>query len=381
MGIFSNLFSEFNRKKDVESEKFLYPDLSPRIPECDAEFYLPDEYYPLASHENTVFECDIIVFPERKKISFPSSRGLYVAEILLLHYCSYGSYPNPAGGYPRFWWFKYGMRNIGFYLSSLEKRGFITKNSNGKYSLTALGQAETQEHEYILYMHKHPRKTTEDSRFGTEFNVWSANRLFRGKPPENWEKILIAAENEIQRQIAARNRLKREKLRKYDPALARRLDLADEQMHTIREAEDRYKADGDTDALIAFYEKIWEQDGVVVNNKGWVFRLSELYISVGEPEKAGDNLNKIQNEKAHVAYYAPIIEKYRQRIETHKIYASSPQTAAEIKTVLTQSTVVQLKSLLASCNIPRTGKKAELIEKIISEIPISKICEFYNISL
>ena len=168
-------------------------------------------------------------------------------------------------------------------------------------------------------------------------------------------------------------------LREYDPALARRLDLADEQIHTIREAEDRYKADGNISALVSFYEELWERDGVVVNNRVWVFRLPELYLFLGQYEKADTILRKIEEAKAHVAYYLPKIEKYRQRVETHKIYASSPQTAAKIKTALSQSTVVQLKSLLASCNIPRTGRKAELIERIIWEVPLSIISEFYNL--
>ena len=67
----------------------------------------------------------VITFDERKKTSYPSNRGLYVAEILLLEYCSYGKYPKPSGGYPGLWWFEYGIRDVGHALESLEKRGYL----------------------------------------------------------------------------------------------------------------------------------------------------------------------------------------------------------------------------------------------------------------
>lgn len=74
----------------------------------------------------------VITFEERKKTSFPSARGLYVAEIMLLEYCSQGKYPKPKGGYPGLWWFKYGIRDVGHALESLQDRGFLQWASKAK---------------------------------------------------------------------------------------------------------------------------------------------------------------------------------------------------------------------------------------------------------
>ena len=95
------------------------------IPESERKFYQPDDYYTDKAFENTPFEKKVITFEERKRISVPSTRGLYVAEILLLEYCSYGQYPKPSNGYPGFWWFEYGIRNVLEILESLEARGYI----------------------------------------------------------------------------------------------------------------------------------------------------------------------------------------------------------------------------------------------------------------
>ena len=43
----------------------------------------------------------------------------------MLEYCSYGTYPGPKNGYPGFWWFEYGIRDVGSALKSLEDRGYI----------------------------------------------------------------------------------------------------------------------------------------------------------------------------------------------------------------------------------------------------------------
>ena len=53
----------------------------------------------------------VITFEERKKTSYPSRHGLYVAEILLLEFCGLGKYPKPNGRYPGLWWFE---RQLGF---------------------------------------------------------------------------------------------------------------------------------------------------------------------------------------------------------------------------------------------------------------------------
>ena len=172
------------------------------IPESEKKYYRPDSYYTSRSYEGTGFGKPVITFEERKKTCIPSRTGLYVAEILLLEYCTYGTYPAPKNGYPGFWWFEYGIRNVGAALKSLEERGYIkygclayslkeltvpdlkellkqhgmattgkkaelieraAANINEadllsfgmvpKYELTALGESELKENAYVSYLH------------------------------------------------------------------------------------------------------------------------------------------------------------------------------------------------------------------------------------
>lgn len=234
MGIFDFL------KKQIEHSQALYVDASD-IDEEEKKYYQSDDYYVLIKNKGMPgFEVRVIPFEERKKISYPSNRGLYVAEILLLEYCSYGTYPKPANGYPGFWWFDYGIRNVAKYLSSLEQRGFIQwspkvnllktlslsdlkeilKESGlavsgkkedlvsrirdnipenkwenrfpyNKYELTELGFAELKDNEYVVYMHKHDKRTMEDSTFGESFTVWDMNNLIaKNHQQANWRKII-----------------------------------------------------------------------------------------------------------------------------------------------------------------------------------------------
>ena len=202
-------------------------------------YYQPDSYYTFYSYPGSIMSQKVIPFDERKKISFPSTRGLYVAEIMLLEYCRYGKYPKPESGYPGFWWFKYGIRDVGHALEALEIRGFLrwtskTKSLNNlkikqlkdiltkkklsttgnkpdlinriidnipeqnliipnytpKYELTDLGKEELIDNGYIPYMHKHRHATTEDNRFGETFTVWDINKLFSDGDARNWRQIV-----------------------------------------------------------------------------------------------------------------------------------------------------------------------------------------------
>ena len=62
---------------------------------------------------------------ERKRTAIPSRTGLYplrgaIARILLLRRPT-----RSKNGYPGFWWFEYGIRDVGSALKSLEDRGYI----------------------------------------------------------------------------------------------------------------------------------------------------------------------------------------------------------------------------------------------------------------
>ena len=151
-------------------------------------------------------------------------------------YCDFGKYPKPQNGYPGFWWFQYGIRDVGHALQSLEERGFIRwaskancisrlkvdelkkiLNSAGlsaagkkaellarvlaeipedsleipdyvlKYELTDLGKTELAMNGYVPYMHKHP--------YSKEMlNVWSVNKLFPNGDASNWREVVGAIE-------------------------------------------------------------------------------------------------------------------------------------------------------------------------------------------
>ena len=212
---------------------------SSSISDDERAYYQADSYYTFYSYAGTNLSSRVITFEERKKTSFPSSRGLYVAEIILLEYCKKGDYPKPKSGYPGLWWFQYGIRDVGHALESLEERGFIkwaskTKNLQNlkinelkqilsdsglsvdgkkadliakivaeipedrinienylpKYELTELGIKELEDNGYVPYMHNHKHKTTEDGRFGNTFNVWDINKLFSNGNARNWREVV-----------------------------------------------------------------------------------------------------------------------------------------------------------------------------------------------
>ena len=145
-----------------------------------------------------------------------SEHGLTVSQILLLDYCKKGKYPNPEGGYQRFWWFDYGVKNVETVLCQLEKGGFIRyalpldilptlkvdelKNilsnlqlpvagkkadlvecirqntddntlrqfiHSNKYTLTELGERELADNIYVSYLHSHKYP---------EVSVWDVNK-------------------------------------------------------------------------------------------------------------------------------------------------------------------------------------------------------------
>lgn len=244
MGLF-DIFKQKGQKSSLPNTKAMgknspdsFVDGSSVSPD-ERPFYQPDNYYTYYSYPGTMMAKRVVTFEERKHTSYPSARGLYVGEIMLLEYCSHGKYPKPKSGYPGFWWFKYGIRDIGHALESLEHRGFIKwapktaglKNLkvdelksiletaglsttgkkaelverigaeipedklqladyDSKYELTDLGKAELADNGYVPYMHNHSHLTTEDGTFGDTFTVWDINKLFPDGHAENWRKVV-----------------------------------------------------------------------------------------------------------------------------------------------------------------------------------------------
>lgn len=249
MGLF-DLF----KKKDTSITAPQPKIVKSTVSEDEKKYYQPDSYYTNVVAEGTIFERRVISFEERKKTAIPSNRGLYPAEILLLEYCSKGNYPRPKNGYPGFWWFTYGIRDVGSALKSLEDRGYIVFSSAKdsvkyftvqqlkelliakgqstigkkaelvarvaetvpeedllvagvqlKYVLTEIGQQELNENAYIPYMHRTPNKTTEDNCFGMTFNVWSINKLLGTGDKSNWRTIVEEQERKMHMATDDRN--------------------------------------------------------------------------------------------------------------------------------------------------------------------------------
>ena len=126
----------------------------PPIPPEDQKYYQNPSYYTdyapsLSLDAVNGMKC-VVPSIEQIQSESPTQNGLYRAEIALLKYCSYGTYPHPRYGYPGLWWFRYGIKNVGYHLQDLEKRGFIQLNEKGKYTLTILGKQELSENLFLL---------------------------------------------------------------------------------------------------------------------------------------------------------------------------------------------------------------------------------------
>ena len=231
IGVSDGISHEVSNSKDFADSSSISPDERP--------YYQPDDYYTFYSYPGTEMATRVITFEERKKTAYPSARGLYVAEIMLLECCSQGKYPKPKGGYPGLWWFKYGIRDVGHALESLKARGFlqwapkvkslgtlkvdelkqllineglstagkkadlvsriaaeipderlVIPDYEPKYELTDLGKAELDDNGYVPYMHRHNHLTTEDNRFGETFTVWDINKLFPDGNATNWRRVV-----------------------------------------------------------------------------------------------------------------------------------------------------------------------------------------------
>ncbi len=357
MGLF-----DFLKKKDQQEQTVKNSnETEVSVPEAEKKYYQPDEYYTKKSHEGTMFEKTVITFEERKKTCIPSNRGLYVAEILLLEYCSYGKYPGPKNGYPGFWWFTYGIRDVGAALKDLEMRGYIELNQvkdavnsltipqlkellarNGqavtgkktelvkrvvdvvsdaelldagvvpKYALTELGKQELRDNEYVAYMHKYPYKTIEESQFGKEFNVWSINRLLGSGDKSNWKEIVDQQEEMMNTETKDRNDAFMKDLKTIDPNGYKALKSQDKQIAAVQKAQAQYKDNKDLDAYIHFWEQVWANGGLLFEGAGWYFELPDLYIKAKRYDDALAFVKKIKATKTIYGYKA---DKYIERID------------------------------------------------------------------
>lgn len=354
------LFGLFKKKgKTVPKPKV--EGVKKTVPEDEKKYYQPNSYYTDIAAEGTVFERKVVSFEDRKKTTIPSNSGLYPAEVLLLEYCSKGHYPTPKNGYPGFWWFEYGIYDVGAALKSLEDRGYIVFASakefvkgftvpqlkkllsaqgqpttgkkaelvariadtvpeddliaagvKEKYVLTELGQQELSENAYVPYMHSTPNKTTKDDRFGLTFNVWSINKLLGTGDKSNWKAVVEDQERKMNKETSDRNNAFMKDLKKIDPEGYKVLKIQDQQIAAVQKARDRYSEDKNLDSYIAFWEMIWANGGLKFEGAGWHFELPDLYIKAKRYDDAFAFVIKLKKSKPTYAYKS---DAYIKKIE------------------------------------------------------------------
>jgi hypothetical protein len=362
------------KKKGAKQEDTVVPakdtaikpksNLAPTVPEEEKKYYRSDDYYQIVTNTGTPFEHKVVTFEERKKVSYPSARGLYVGEILLLYYCKRGDYPHPKNGYPGFWWFKYGIRDVSAALSSLEKRNFIEMESaeesahslkvpelkallknNGlptsgkkadlvarvadsvpkdeiiaagaepKYHLTDLGKAELSDNEYVPYMHR-CRNITIENTHGPEFNVWSVNRALGNGDKSNWRDVVAAQEKELNIATAKSHEEYMSRLESDDPISYNEIKEQDDQLAEIQRQEKIYSETQDLDSYILFWEKLWSHGGLKFEGVHWMFRLADLYIKAKRYDDALRFVIRVKQEKDD--YYRNKADYYIERINKLK---------------------------------------------------------------
>lgn len=78
-------------------------------------------------------------------------------------------------------------------------------------------------------------------------------------------------------------------------ALDAELAAQDEQLDAIHQAEAAFEESNDVDALISFWEEIWNNGGLLFNGSHWTFRLPDLYMKQKRYDDALRILRKIKN--------------------------------------------------------------------------------------
>lgn len=345
------------KKNDVSITDQILEKETSSIPDSEKQYYQEDEYYTSKVFEGSPFEKDIISLEERKKTSIPSRKGLFVSEILLLHYCSKGTYPNPQNGYPGFWWFAYGIRDVGAALRSLESRGFIELGPAGaalksltitqlkeilrehnlklsgkkdelvlrvydnvsetelldagierKYMLTKSGEEELSENEYVAYMHSHSKYT--------DFTVWDLNWMLGYDDKSHYKEIIDSKHKEIENRLEQSNKKFMDDIKSYDPNGYRELRNQDEQIKAIQEADRKYAQDKDLMWIINFWERIWQNGGPIFEGSHWMFRLPDFYIKAKRYDDAIALCERIKVTRQ--SYYHQKADNYIKKIEEKK---------------------------------------------------------------
>ena len=113
-----------------------------------------DNYYKTNPFEGTPFSKPVVIYDDAIKKSWKSASGLYPPEIIAIYFCNI--HPNPKTGYPAWYWFKYGIRDVASFQQKLEKKGLIEKASDGKWMPSQKGEQELKDNEFIVWAHRNP---------------------------------------------------------------------------------------------------------------------------------------------------------------------------------------------------------------------------------
>lgn len=110
---------------------------------------------------NSAFERPILTARQliyKNKIK-PTEDGLYPHEILVIEYAKIGRAKYLTVGEettPRFWWYKYGIKDFQKLLEDLSNRGFLEIKDN-VYKITEKGEKSIKNQEYVLFIHKNSK--------------------------------------------------------------------------------------------------------------------------------------------------------------------------------------------------------------------------------
>ena len=378
-GLCSDCFAETYeiraaRPEPAPSPPVVPPDKEPPIPESEKQFYQPDDYYT----DTDISGNKVIPFEQRKS-GWKSKNGLYPAEILLLYYCSTGQYPRPEKGYPAFWWFEYGIRNVSYVLETLENRGFVeygslsdsvkalttaqlkqllkdvSESTTGKkadlvervksavpndalkaiglepkYHLTQIGKIELSENSYVVNIHGSSDKTTSDSRYGLTYNLDAVASEIASNPELSWEKAASTRKqkrenfftdqkeqhNTFLEEMKAKNPAWYSEMKKLNASLA----AQDRQLQKVQAAEERYKETGDLEWYVDFWESLWAKGGLLFGSSKWSFVLPDLYF---KQKRFDDVISFCEMLKVRYKYATDKADKYIARAEERKAKAKA----------------------------------------------------------
>ena len=179
-----------------------------------------------------------------------------------------------------------------------------------KYILTQRGIQEIHENKYVPYMHIY---STTIEGVDNEFNVWTVNKELGNKDKLFWDKYILekfinSSSDNDDSYLNPKNYAK-----KYSISDAKIIKLQDKQFKKINKAEEKYFRNNNLNEHIAFWENLWNTEGLFVQGVSWYFKLADLYIEAKEYDKALDFVKKINKLEPsylnNTEYYLETISK------------------------------------------------------------------------